>query len=499
MLGSDKNMTDLILRPYQDISISALRDGFQRGHRCQMFYLPTGGGKTECAISLLDLAAKKGTRAAMVMDRRVLVDQTSERLNKYKVDHGVAMAGHWRYLPHKTIQICSAQTLEARGSMPDLKLLIVDEAHCSRKSINEFIKHHESLKVIGLSASPFTKGLGAIYSNVISTTTTNERVENGDLCKLRVFVAKEIDMTGAAKVAGEWSDKETTARGIQITGDVVGEWVKKTHEIYGMAKKTIVFCAGIAHGLDLSAKFKEAGYRFESISYKDSEDDKAAIIKEFNKPDSEIVGLIATDVLTKGFDCPDVMIGISARPFSKSFSSHVQQLGRVMRQYQGKDFAVWIDHSGNFLRFLDQWEDLYHNGVSVLDDGAEKTKPEPTKEVKEAAKCPKCGELWGRGDVCQHCGERRVRRNTVIETAGTVVELGGKTKADKSGIDKDYFYAQLLGYAKQKGYKDGWAYHKVKEKFGTYPAHNVEPLPPTREVMAWVISRNIAYSKGKAR
>jgi len=487
----------LKLREYQDKSIEALRNGFKDGHNKQMFYLPTGGGKTECAISLLDLAAKKGTRCAMVLDRRVLVDQTSERLNKYNVDHGVAMAGHWRYLPHKMIQICSAQTLEARGSMPDLKLLIIDEAHGTRKSMAEFIKNSPTLKVIGLSASPFTKGLGGIYSNVICTTTTGERVDNGDLCKLRVFVAKEIDMTGAKKVAGEWSDKETTARGIQITGDVVAEWVKKTHEIYGEPRKTIVFCSGVAHGQDLSAKFKESGYRFESISYKDDEDAKAAMIKEFNKPDSEIMGLIATDVLTKGFDCSDVHIGISARPFSKSFSSHVQQLGRVMRQHEGKEFATWIDHSGNFLRFLDQWEDLYDNGVNALDDDTEKTKPEPTKDAKDAAKCPKCGELWGRTDVCQHCGEKRVRRNTVIETAGEVVELGGKLKNDKSGIDKYDFYAELLGYANAKGYAKGWSYHKLREKYGTYPAHDVAPRPPSRETIAWITSRNIAFSKRK--
>jgi superfamily II DNA or RNA helicase len=363
----------------------------------------------------------------------------------------------------------------------------------------EFIKNNPTLKVIGLSASPFTKGLGGIYSNVICTTTTGERVDNGDLCKLRVFVAKEIDMEGAKKVAGEWSDKETTARGIQITGDVVAEWVKKTHDIYGEPRKTIVFCAGVAHGLDLAEKFKQSGYRFESISYKDDENYKAELIKEFSKPDSTIMGLIATDILSKGFDVSDVHIGISARPFSKSFSSHVQQLGRVMRQHDGKEFATWIDHSGNYLRFLDQWEDLYYNGVSVLDDGAEKTKPEPKKEDKEAAKCPKCGEIWGNTDVCQHCGEKRVRRNTVVENAGVVEELGTKKEQEKkAAIEKYDFYAELLGYAEKKGYKEGFAYYATKDKYGTFPNRKVEAKPPSRETLSWITSRNIAKAHKKS-
>ena len=123
----------LTLRPYQDKSLNALREGFRSGHNNQILYMPTGAGKTESAIFLLLAALKAGNRAAMVMDRRILVDQTSARLDKYGIEHGVLMAGHWRYKTDKHIQICSAQTLEARGSFPGLKLLIVDEAHTVRK------------------------------------------------------------------------------------------------------------------------------------------------------------------------------------------------------------------------------------------------------------------------------------------------------------------------------------------------------------------------------
>ena len=68
---------------------------------------------------------------------------------------------------------------------------------------------------------------------------------------------------------------------------------------------------------DLSKKFAEAGYNFVSISYKDDDAYKREVIEEFSKPDTSINGLIATDILTKGFDVPDVKIGVSARPFSK--------------------------------------------------------------------------------------------------------------------------------------------------------------------------------------
>ena len=62
--------------------------------------------------------------------------------------------------------------------------------------------------------------------------------------------------------------------------------------------------------------------------------------------------------------------------------------------------------------------------------------------------------------------------------------------------DKARFYRQLLGFAKERGYKAGWAGHKFKEKFGTWPASRfAEPLAPDEAVRSWVRSRQIAYAK----
>lgn len=491
-------MLELKLYNYQETSISALREGFVNGHRNQILYMPTGAGKTESAISLLVATAKAGNRAAMVLDRRILVDQTSQRLDKYSIDHGVLMAGHWRYRTDKLIQICSAQTLEARGSFPGLKLLIVDEAHAVRKSVSDFIKN-SGIKTIGLTASPFTKGLGGIYTNVISKVTTGDLVDSERLVPLRVFISKEIDMTGAKKVAGEWAQNEATERGIKITGDIVSEWVKKTHEVFGKPEKTIVFCAGVAHGADLQDKFAQAGFNFVSISYKDDDSFKKDAIEEFSKPDSSIHGLIATDILTKGFDVPDVMIGISARPFTKSLSSHVQQMGRVMRKYPGKGFALWLDHSGNYLRFKDDWEDLYRFGVDRLDDGKEKPKKEPTKEEKEAAKCPKCSHLWpSKSDICANCGFVRTRKSEVIVKPGDLIELGDTLK--KEADFKRTFFHQLLTYQDSKpNYKPNWARVKYHEKFGEWPKWDETREPLTPAVRKWIVSRFIKYAKRVSR
>ena len=56
---------------------------------------------------------------------------------------------------------------------------------------------------------------------------------------------------------------------MQITGDIVAEWEKKTYEVFGKPRKTIVFCAGVDHGRDLVEQFARKGYNFVSISYKE--------------------------------------------------------------------------------------------------------------------------------------------------------------------------------------------------------------------------------------
>ena len=146
-----------------------------------------------------------------------------------------------------------------------------------RAGVVKFIKDNPDVRVIGLTATPFTKGLGNVYTHIVGATPTGDLIDKGWLCPLKVFISKEIDMTGAKKLAGEWSPDVVTERGMQITGDIVQEWIAKTHEIFGRPRKTIVFCAGVAHGEDLVKQFAHAGYNFVSVSYRDNKIGRAHV------------------------------------------------------------------------------------------------------------------------------------------------------------------------------------------------------------------------------
>lgn len=486
----------LSLRPHQQEVVDKIDAGFNDGHRCQLLYAPTGFGKTEVAMAIMREVSRKYKRTAMMLDRIVLVNQTSARLSSYGIDHGVMQADHWRYRPHERIQIVSAQTLEKRAKKLDIDLLIIDECHVQRASIVKLIKANPELKVIGLTATPFTKGLGSVYTNIVGARPTGELIKEGWLTPLRVFIAKEIDMTGVTKVAGEWAQDQVTERGMKITGDIVDEWVKQTFRIFNRAVKTVVFCAGVAHGKDLERQFKERGFNFVSISYLEEDEFKRESIEEFSKPDSTIHGLIATDILTRGFDVPDVLIGVSARPFSKSFSSHVQQMGRIMRPSPGKEYGVWLDHSGNYLRFKKDWDEVFLEGVTELKEGGEKAKKEPTEKEKKESKCPACGAFWTwKSNVCGSCGHERPIRG-VASVAGELQEYDGMTINFRDEQQK--FYSQLLYYSRMRGYKDGWVAHKYKEKFNVWPRGLQQiAVPPEQKTVRWIQSRNIAWAKAR--
>lgn len=485
----------LELRPHQIEVIDALNEGFKT-HQRQILCAVTGFGKTECAMAIMQTAAAEGKKVAMVLDRIVLVEQTSIRLSKYSIPHGVMQSGHWRYRPFEPIQICSIQTL-ARRKFPDIDLMIIDEAHVAYKSTVDFMKANPHIKVVGLTATPFTKGLADIYTNIIGAQPMSSLVEDGWVVPMKVYIAKEIDMTGAKKIAGEWSQADATERGMKIVGNIVEEWTKKTYEIFGEPRKTIVFCAGVEHGRELVTQFAAAGYNFVSISYKEDDEFKRQTIEDFAKPDTTIHGLIATDILTRGFDVSDVHIGVSARPFSKSFSSHVQQIGRILRPHEGKEFGVWLDHSGNFLRFRNDWDDLYHDGVTELKAGGETVKRELTEREKKEAKCFACMALWtSKDNTCSSCGHVRQVFQSVTSIAGKLEELQESNR--KLQIANTDFFAELQYYGRSKGYKEGWAAIKYKEKFGVYPnGLRVSPKPPSVPTLKWIKSRTIAYVKGK--
>ncbi|MEM8555702.1 MAG: DEAD/DEAH box helicase family protein, partial [Pseudomonadota bacterium] len=416
---------DISLRPYQLDALDALRAGIAKGNNRQVLCAPTGAGKTILATDMLRHANNMGNYAVFLMDRVALVDQSSAVLDEYGVPHGVLQGSHDRFSPFANVQVASIQTLAKRQLPRQPKLILYDECHAQYKSTLEWITSNPQAKVIGLSATPFAKGMGEFWDDVINVTTAMKLVDEGFLILPKIYVARtpnEADFK--LNNRGEFSDASAASAGIEIIGDVVEEWERKVHEHFGGPAKTIVFSPTVEHGRELCAAFSAAGYNFQQISYLDrGDDERRAKIAEFRRPDTMIHGLVSCGVLTKGFDVPDCVVGISCKPYRKSLSSHLQEIGRIMRTHPSKQMALWLCHSGNIARFAPDMWDIWENGVTSLSKAAKKDSEARSNDdvAREKAVCPECGGGL-RHLTCRECGWEKPARSSIITVEGTLQE-----------------------------------------------------------------------------
>ena len=478
MLSTTDGPKTLNLWEFQQNALDRLRDGFVAGHRRQMLYSATGSGKTEIAIKMIDLVRRNDKKVVFACDRIALVDQTSARLAEYGIPHGVAQGGN-TYGRYEPVQVASMQTIEKRGYWPDLDLLIYDEAHTVREKIVQFMKSSD-VRTIGLSASPLTEGLADIYSNVVNAATTrwlldnvNEATGSPYLAPLEIYCATPVNVDNLPNKQ-EWSGRDVEGEVIKITGDIVADWVKHTNKVFGGPVKTLAFTATVRDGAMLRDDFAAAGYRFEQISYRDRDDaGRKAKIDAFRR--GEIHGLISCEALAKGFDVPDALCLISARPYKSSLASHIQQLGRVMRASPGKEFALLLDHAGNYLRFAYQLEHFWDIGCTTLAPAFVKRVKERREEQKER-KCYGCGFVLEKGvDLCPKCGLTRISKSKKTDTEyvpGDMVYY----RSVKNEIGDFWPHISRLAFERRKSIR--WARAQYKSVTGAWPHPYGRPLDP---------------------
>ena len=212
----------------------------------------------------MDEARKKGSRIAFVVDRVNLVDQTSAVPRLYGIPHGVIQAGHWRRRMYEPIQVCSAQTLEKRGFFPDLPCSSWTSVTPSTKETAKLIQNMPKLTVLGLTATPFTKGLSKLYTNLVNVTTTDVLTEQGFLVPLKMYaaVAPTCAAQRSSEASGPTRKSKSAGRPSSATSCRSG---RPKHSCTSVARsKPFAFPQTVDHGAELCAQFNAAGHRFRA-------------------------------------------------------------------------------------------------------------------------------------------------------------------------------------------------------------------------------------------
>lgn len=491
------------LYPIQTQLMENIRATVRNGVRRIVAQAPTGFGKTKCAAAIIEGALEKGNKVAFVVPAIALVDQCVESFWKEGIrDIGVLQGDHGMCDFAKPVQVCSIQTVASRKVFPEARIVIFDEVHRLYDAHRDWLAApaFEKSLFIGLSATPWTKGLGQHFHTLLIAATTQELIDAGHLSKFKVFACPKADLSDVKVVAGDYQKTALSGamRAGTLTADVVHTWKDRWGK-----DKTLVFGVDRAHAEALHHRFTEAGIRSAYQDAQTSDGDRAAIKRDFHNGALQVVCNIGT--LTTGVDW-DVRCLVLARP-TKSEILYTQIIGRALRTAPGKDYALILDHSDTTqeLGFVtDIHYDKLHDGKGrEAREVATKSKPLPRP-------CPQCASLAPRlARTCPDCGYRLPLASGVTEKDGVLVELvPGRMHVAKGGKrvygyqEKRQFHAELLGLARDRDKSEKWVLAQYRQKFGEWPVRGWvldEPADPSFEVANWVKSRMIAWAKSKRR
>ena len=437
----------------QDEAIAGVRDAFRQSPSV-LLVAPTGFGKTVAFSYICASAVAKGKRVWIMAHRVELVDQIADTLKAFNVAFGYIAAGYPK-APAMRVQVASVQTLARRmddHEKPDL--IIVDEAHhaTTKNTIGRILAACPAAKVLGVTATPARlsgEGMGDVFKSMVLGPSVQSLIDNGRLSPVTVYAPPTVDLSGLHVRAGDFVISEAAAAmdKPKITGDAVAHYRRLADR-----KRGVAFCTSVDHARHVALQFVDAGYRSVHVDGGMDRYQRRQVVDAFKK--GEINVLTSCDLVSEGFDCPGIEVGISLRP-TASTGLWIQQVGRCLRTADGKSRAIILDHAGNTLR----------HGLPTEErdwtlDGAERRSRGTSAPSISVRVCPKCFASQQSGfGVCKECGYTfPIQARKVEAVEGELQEvLATKAARKEQGTAKSI--EALIELGRARGYKDpiAWA------------------------------------------
>ena len=255
----------------------------------------------------------------------------------------------------------------------------------------------------------------------------------------RLFIAdreadlREVHVRGGDYVPTELAHAMSEAK---ITGDAVEQY--RQHADH---RPTIAFCVTVQHAKEVAEQFREAGYRSQCVHGGTPKKERDALIGGLRTGEIEV--LTSCDLISEGLDVPVVGAVILLRP-TKSLGLFMQACGRGMRPATGKTDLVVLDHVGNIKR---------HGPPDMDRIWSLKGEEKPEKSAPEVM-----GEAWGGGP--RHW---TTQQGSLIEVSASRAELI-RQMPYRQFINGIWSEPELRVYAKARGYKPGWVWHRMRDQ-----------------------------------
>ena len=362
----------LELREYQQEALDSLETMRNNKETIALLYHATGTGKTVTAV--MD-AKRCGGRVLFVAHTMELVNQA---YNTFKNLWDTVSVGKFADSV-KDIDshvICgSIQSVALNLELfqdNDFDYIIIDEAHhASADTYQKVLAYFKPKFTLGLTATPERAddtNILEIFKNTAHKLDIQTAVEIGALVPVRcIRIHTNIDMTKVRFNSVQYNIRDLDDKIFVPERNklIVDTWLS-----YVKNKRTVVFCASVKHAEQIAKLFQNIGVDALAVSGSMKTSERNEQLAKFASGDIKV--LCACDLLNEGWDCPQTEVLFMARP-TMSKVLYTQQLGRGMRNCEGKDHLMVFDFVDNASQYnvpysmhrLFKLKD-YHAGGTVL-------------------------------------------------------------------------------------------------------------------------------------
>ena len=396
------------LRPYQAEAVAAVYDHLRRRDDNPCVVIPTAGGKTPVMAAICrDAVTKWDGRVLILAHVKELLEQAVDKLHAMAPDLwnqiGVYSAGLRSRDTEHPIIVAGIQSVYRRAAELDrFDLILVDEAHMLppdgegmyRTFLADAQVVNPNIRLIGLTATPYRMTTGTIcapdhlLNHVCYEVGVRELIVQGYLCPLKTKAGRRKVDTSALHVrGGEFiaGEVEALMDDDMVVQSACREIVEHTQDRHSV----LIFASGVQHALHVQRVLGERGHECGFVCGDTLPFERAETLERFK--DGELKYLVNVNVLTTGFDAPNIDCVALLRP-TMSPGLYYQMVGRGFRLDPSKENCLVLDFGGNILR---------HGPVDALhvDERAGGNGEAPAKECPQCqavihaayATCPECG------------------------------------------------------------------------------------------------------------
>lgn len=244
-----------------------------------------------------------------------------------------------------TIQTLSNPKVLQQFSPTDFDYILIDEAHRVAAPSYQTVLHYFRPRFwLGMTATPERPDKQDVYRTFDYNLAYEIRL--GDALKEKMLTPFHYVGVQDYEENGQVIDETTNLR--YLTAPKRVKYILGELDYYGYCgtkAKGLVFCSRQEEANKLAYSFSQLGHRAVSLTNRDSEKKRLAVVKQLEEGQLEYI--ITVDLFNEGIDIPALNQIVMLRNTQSSIV-FIQQLGRGLRKFPGKSFVTVLDFIGNY-------------------------------------------------------------------------------------------------------------------------------------------------------